>query len=198
MSEQDTEITTRSRRHSRTPYGLAMIFVALLFVSAWFMRGQFQPVIAGQPAPSFAAETLNAEPVALEDYDGKVLLVNIWATWCVPCLTEMPSMERLYREIGSEDFEILAVSVDVALGETDGRGNAGASKEKIGEFVDELGLTFEVLHQPSGIIQRDYQTTGVPESFIIDRDGVIFRRLAGSTVWDHPRYRELILDLLEG
>lgn len=105
-------------------------------------------------------------------------------------------MERLYNEIDSDDFEILAVSVDAAPGETDRVGNPGASKKKLEEFAAEYGLTFPILHNPSGDIQQIYQTTGVPESFLVDRDGVIVKRVAGSTAWDHENYRELITRLL--
>ena len=175
-----------------------MIFAALLVLAAWQMRDSFRPVVAGQPAPIFAAEGLAGEVVTLDDFDGKVRIVNIWATWCPPCVEEMPSMERLYQDIGDADFEILAVSVDAAFGETDDSGRPGASQRQIADFAEELGLTFEILRQPSGTIQQVYQISGVPESFIITRDGVIHRRLSGPTVWDHPRYRELILDLLAG
>lgn len=105
-------------------------------------------------------------------------------------------MERLYQEIDDEDFHILAVSVDATPGETDQQGNPGASKSKLAEFAREYDLTFTILHNPSGDIQRIYQTTGVPESFLVDRDGVIVKRVAGATMWDHENYRELIQRLL--
>lgn len=106
-------------------------------------------------------------------------------------------MERLYRSIDDPDFEILAVSVDAALGEQDAAGRPGASKQNLRDFAAEYDLTFPILHNPSGDIQGLYQTTGVPESFVIDRDGLILRRLAGPTAWDHDRYQELVRSLLE-
>lgn len=169
-----------------------------MVVAAWVARDRFRPVIAGERAPSFVVQDLEGERVALDQYAGKVLILNVWATWCAPCREEMPSMERLYRDIRDEDFEILAVSVDASPGERDERGNPGASKQRLAEFAAEYDLTFPILHNPSGDIQATYQTTGVPESFIIGRDGVIQRRIAGATVWDHDRYRELIRSLLDG
>lgn len=186
------------RRASRAPYGVVTLLMGLMVMAAWVARDRFRPVIAGEPAPSFVVQDLQGQRVSLGDYEDKVLLLNIWATWCAPCREEMPSMERLYRDVDDADFEILAVSVDAAPGERDGGGRPGASKDKLADFAAEYGLTFPILHNPSGDIQGTYQTTGVPESFVIGRDGVIQRRIAGATVWDHDRYRELIRSLLDG
>ena len=123
------------------------------------------------------------------------MLVNIWATWCAPSLQEMPSLQRLYDAFPGEDFEILAVSVDAALGEADAFGRAGGN---LAAFATELGLTFPILHNPSGDIQKLYQTTGVPESFLIGRDGVIVKKVAGPTEWDAIENKELVRRLLAG
>ncbi|MGD2069447.1 MAG: TlpA disulfide reductase family protein [Gemmatimonadota bacterium] len=175
---------------------MATVLMGLMVVAAWMGRDRFRPVTAGEPAPSFQVTDLDGNPVRLADYRGKVVLVNIWATWCAPCREEMPSMERLYGEIEDDDFVILAVSVDAAPGERDQGGRPGVSKTRLAEFAGDLDLTFPILHDPSGKIEDSYQTTGVPESFLVDRDGVIVRRIAGATVWDHESYRELIRRLL--
>ena len=195
---KETGESHRQGSASRLPYAFALLFLGLLVVAAWVGRDRFRPLTVGDRAPNFTAQTLEGEPVELEDYRGKVLLVNVWATWCAPCREEMPSMETLYRELGGEDFEILAVSIDAARGETDAQGRDGASKERLRSFAEQLDLTFPILHQPSGTIQELYQTTGVPESFIIDRNGVIVRKVAGATVWDHGNYREFVQRLLDG
>lgn len=104
-------------------------------------------------------------------------------------------MQRLYEALADDGLEILAVSVDAALGETDAFGRPGGD---IQAFTEMLGLTFPVLENPSGDIQRLYQTTGVPESFLIDKDGVIVKKVAGPTEWDAPQNRELIRRLLAG
>lgn len=197
MVDQDPKTEQKPRRPSRRPYAVATLLMGFMVVAAWVGRDRFRPVIAGEPAPSFTVQTLTGEPASLQDYRGKVVLLNVWATWCAPCREEMPSMERLYREIDHEDFEILAVSIDAAPGEGRAPGRPGASKADIEAFAEEYGLTFPILHNPSGDIQKAYQTTGVPESFIIGRDGVIYKKIAGATVWDHVQYRELIQRLLE-
>lgn len=184
-----------ARRPSQIPYMAAALITLLLVVAAWVGRDRFTPVGPGSMAPQYEATTLTGEPVTIEDFRGKVVLLNIWATWCAPCRYEMPSMERLYQEFQGHDFEIVAVSIDAPAGLRDPGGNPGGN---IQAFADSLGLTFPLLHDPSGGIQRAYQTTGVPESFLLARDGTIFRKVAGATEWDAPHYVELIHRLLEG
>jgi peroxiredoxin len=151
------------------------------------------PVDPGSRAPRFEAFDLDGSPVSFSDYRGKVLLLNVWATWCPPCQEEMPSMERLYREISHEDFEVLAISVDAPLGEEDAFGRPGGDLRR---FAESRGFTFTILHDPSGRIQERYRTTGVPESFVVDRSGVIRKKVAGATAWDAPQNVELIRRLL--
>lgn len=102
-------------------------------------------------------------------------------------------MQRLYEEMEGRGFEILAVSIDAPLGREDAAGRPGGDLEA---FAREYGLTFPILHDPADAISDLYQATGVPESFIVGRDGLVYRRLAGATIWDAPQYRELILRLL--
>jgi len=182
------------RSFLRSPYLWAVLSVGVLVLVAWMGRESYRPVITGSPAPDFAAD-LDGERVRLADYRGRVVLLNVWATWCAPCREEMPSMQRLYDSLEGEDFEILAVSVDAPVGESDEFGRPGGDLEA---FADELGLTFPILHNPSGDIQRIYQTTGVPESFVIGRDGTIYKKVAGPTQWDATVNEELVRRLLAG
>ena len=135
------------------------------------------PLRIGDPAPEFAAVSLDGSAVTkgVDDYRGAVVLLNIWATWCGPCRVEMPSMQRLEEELGPKGLKIVAVSIDV-----------GGSEERIRAFARELGLTFELLHDAPGVIQREYQTTGVPETFVIGRDGRVRRRIIGAEDWATP------------
>ena len=167
--------------------------IAVLGGGLWFAATQLGdelfPIRIGGAAPDFSAVTLPtttgapgagavAGPVpvrvakGIDDYAGEVVLLNIWATWCGPCRIEMPSMERLQKRLGPKGLRIVAVSVDDP-----------GMEPRIKAFVDELGLTFEILHDAPGKIRQTYQTTGVPETFIVGRDGLIRRRLIGEDDW---------------
>ena len=183
----------RKPSYSRLPYAFALLGVALVVLMAWVNRDRLRPVIPGTPAPDFAVADLDGDTVRLSDHLGHVVMVSIWATWCGPCRYEMPSMERLYQELADDGLEILAVSIDVEAGMFDLFGRPGGD---IQAFADSLGLTFPLLHDPSGGIQQIYQTTGVPETFLIGRDGIIYKKVAGGTEWDAPDHQELIRRLL--
>ena len=111
-------------------------------------------------------------------------LVNIWATWCVPCRVEMPSMQALYDSLSPRGFKIAAVSIDEG------------DPTDVRNFAAELHLTFDVLQDRSTAIQQAYQTTGVPESFLLDREGTIVKRVIGAHDWSSPVNRALVERLL--
>ena len=144
-------------------------------------------VEVGTRAPDFRAIDLaSGDSVSLrERYRGAVTLVNVWATWCVPCRVEMPSMEKLYRALAPQGFRIAAVSIDEG------------SPEDVQAFTRELGLSFDILQDRSTRIQEIYQTTGVPESFLLNRDGIIIKRVIGAHDWSSAVNRALIGRLLD-
>jgi len=179
----------------RMTYLAAVVVSAAIIGTAWVARDRFTPLGPGATAPAFTFPDLSGNPVALADLRGKVVMVNVWATWCPPCRVEMPSMERLYRAMEGRPFEILAVSIDAPLGRQDAAGRLGGD---LASFADSLGLTFPILHDPEGRIQAIYQTTGVPESFIIGKDGVIYRKVIGAHEWDSPVWIEQIGRLVDG
>jgi thiol-disulfide isomerase/thioredoxin len=184
---------TRALRRIR-PYALAVAILGSIVTIHWFAGERPTPVGPGAPAPEFSAVDLAGAPVALSDLAGQVVLLNIWATWCPPCRDEMPSMQRLYDLLAPAGLRIVAVSIDAQQGALDAAGRAGGD---VAAFVDELELTFDIWLDPSGGIQRTYRTTGVPESFVVDRSGTIVRRIAGPTEWDDPTYVTLFRRLLQ-
>jgi cytochrome c biogenesis protein CcmG/thiol:disulfide interchange protein DsbE len=155
------------------------------------LLAKFGPDIArvevGTRAPDFRALDLaTGDSVSLRDrYRGSVTLLNIWATWCVPCRVEMPAMERMYQSLAPRGFKIAAVSID--------EGNP----EDVRAFGRELGLTFDLLQDRSTAVQQTYQTTGVPESFLLNRDGIIIKRVIGAHDWGSEVNRKLIERLLD-
>lgn len=184
--------------------GVVALLAIGLLVATRTMRDELFPVGVGGNAPDFKATPL-LEPVypaapdaaftsrevdaaaakSLADYKGDVVVLNIWATWCAPCRAEMPSIERLHREFGPRGLKIVAVSVD----------DPGQQKA-VRDFARELGLTFEILHDPTHDIQKAYQTTGVPETFVLGRDRVIRKKIIGATDWSSPGTRALVAQLL--
>jgi peroxiredoxin len=153
--------------------------------AALLLTPEISRIDPGTRAPDYTVYGLGTDDtVSLRDFRGEVVLLNVWATWCGPCEQEMPSMERLYREMGPQGLRVVAISVDQADPAT------------VRAWVDERNLSFTVLHDPSGRIQQVYQTTGVPESFVVDREGVIVKKIIGATEWDHPAQKALFRRLL--
>jgi peroxiredoxin len=137
------------------------------------------------PAPDFSFPGLDGKMVRLSDYKGKVVLLNIWATWCPPCVDEMPSMEKLYRKFKEQDFEILAVSIDES------------GPKAVAPFMKNNRLTFPALIDSDGTIKSVYKITAIPESFIIDKQGVVVRKIVGPLDWADPRVFRFFGDLIE-
>ncbi len=165
--------------------------VAALVLGAWALvrfGPRIEGVEVGKRAPDFSAIRL-AEGDTIrfrEHYSGQVTLINIWATWCVPCRTEMPAIEALHQELGPRGLRVVAVSID------EGNGN------DVRAFVKEYGLTFDILRDPAGRIQATYQTTGVPETFLLDQEGVIVKKVIGEHPWSSPANRRIVAGLLGG
>lgn len=146
-----------------------------------------QRVEVGAPAPDFRAIDLaTGDSVSLRNrYRGAVTLVNVWATWCVPCRVEMPAMEKLYQSLAPRGFRIAAVSIDEG------------SPQDVQAFGQNLGLSFDLLQDRSTRVQQIYQTTGVPESFLLNRDGIIVKRVIGAHDWSSAVNRALVERLLD-
>jgi cytochrome c biogenesis protein CcmG/thiol:disulfide interchange protein DsbE len=178
---------------ARQQWGIVLAVVAVLALTlaaaTHFLGDELFPVAVGMEAPPITGVTIDATPRAktLADYKGKVVLLNIWATWCEPCRAEMPSMEKLYKEFGPGGLAIVAVSVD----------DPGATQQ-IRDFVKEYGITFDILHDPALKTKDRYQVTGYPESFIIGREGTIRRKVFAAADWSSEGNRALIRELLGG
>ena len=176
-----------SDRAQWTIVGAVVLLLGGGVVAATRFAGELHPVTVGARAPVFRARTLgdSTREKTLDEYRGQVVLLNIWATWCLPCRVEMPSIEQLHRAYAAEGLNVVAVSVD------------GPGKEQaIREFARTYGLTFEILHDPSGQIERQYRSLGLPETYVIGRDGVIRKKVLGAATWSSDANRALIAQLL--
>ena len=186
--------------------GVLAVLAGALWAGTVVLHDELHPISVGAHAPEFSAvpvfepvypsapgdTAFTSRPVApgapahtLASYKGQVVLLNIWATWCEPCRAEMPAIEQLHREFGPRGLKVVSVSVD----------NAG-DRNLIDKFVRDYHLTFEILHDAPGAIQRRYQTTGVPETFVLGRDGVIRKKVIGAADWSSQGNRALIAQLL--
>ncbi|HET7456981.1 MAG TPA: TlpA disulfide reductase family protein [Gemmatimonadaceae bacterium] len=169
--------------------GVVLLLVGGLVAATHFLGDELYLVSVGSAAPDFHGATLpeRGTPVVkhVADYRGQVVLLNVWATWCAPCRVEMPSIQALHETYGPAGLKVVALSIDDA-----------GQESAIRAFAKQLGLTFEILHDPSGDVQKVYQTTGVPETFVIGPDGVIRKKVIGAADWNSPANRALVEQLL--
>jgi cytochrome c biogenesis protein CcmG/thiol:disulfide interchange protein DsbE len=166
---------------------VAGIVAAVAYGATHYLRKELFPVELGSKAPDFTAYTVDSVPrqKRLADYRGQVVMLNVWATWCLPCRVEMPSIEALNKQYAPKGLKILAVSID----------DAGMDSA-IRAFAKQYGLTFEILHDPKGTITDMYDISGYPETFIVGKDGVIRKKLMQATDWNSPDARALVDRLL--
>lgn len=170
---------------------LTLVAITVVGAGAWLgMRavGNAAPVVAvGAPAPDFKAVEIGGSGATktIADYKGDVVLLNLWATWCVPCVTEMPSIQRLYDRYRDQGFRVVGVAVDDP-----------PFAERVAQFVRDRNLTFEILHEGSGKIEQDYRSRGIPATYIVGRDGRIRVIRQGATDWDSEASRAVIEQLL--
>jgi len=143
------------------------------------------PPRLGEPAREYAAATLDGDTVSIGSLRGQVVLLNLWATWCIPCRTETPYLQSLYEERRGEGFEIVGVSLDT-------RDAAG----QVSTFVDEFGVTYTILHDPSMRGMELYQVLGLPATFLIDREGVLRWMRYGPIAEGDPDFLRALGDVL--
>lgn len=139
-----------------------------------------EPVVA----PGFTLKDLKGNQVALKNYKGRVVFLNFWATWCPPCRREMPSMERLYKQLKDRDFTMLAVDMQ-------------ESEKQVRAFISEFSLSFPALLDLNGDISSLYGIVGLPTTYIIDREGKIIGKAVGPRDWSSQESKQLFQSLLK-
>jgi peroxiredoxin len=131
-------------------------------------NGEFRPLQVGDAAPAYSATTMRGDTITLHALQGRPVLLNVWATWCIPCRTEMPGIELLHAAFADSGLKVLAVSVDEA-----------GSDAEVQQFIETYGIRFTVARDPEKRVSRTFRTLGVPETFLVDRQGKIARRWIG-------------------
>ena len=167
----------------RTAIALAVLMF-LAFVGLQFYRsapkdiartadGALQPTLTGRTMPELHFLDARSTPRTMRDFHGKVVLLNIWATWCVPCRKEMPALDRLQQRLGGADFEVVALSID----------NGGPAV--VQRFYDEIGVhALPIYVDPMSEVTTKLRTLGVPTTLLLDRDGRELWRKTGPAEWD--------------
>ena len=159
------------------------LLVAFLSLSAWFALplaaaeapSNFAMHESPKPMPEIRFEDGEGNEKTLADFRGKTVLLNVWATWCVPCREEMPTLDRLQVELGGREFEVLALSID------------RAGPDAVREFYSEIGIENLALHiDPSSKAMFALGVVGLPTTILIDREGNEIGRLVGPAEWDSP------------
>jgi len=136
------------------------------------------------PSIDFELENLQGNKELLSDYLGKVVFLNFWATWCGPCQSEMPAMEKVYRELKDEGFVILAVDL-------------AEEKDTVQKFIEERNLTFPVLLDKTGEVGSIYDARSIPTTYLIDRDGNVLGRAIGVRPWEDDAFISLFRQILQ-
>jgi cytochrome c biogenesis protein CcmG, thiol:disulfide interchange protein DsbE len=161
------------------------LLVALLALGACLPADASRGPRIGAPAVEYVATTLEGDSVSLTSLRGEVVLLNLWATWCVPCRTETPYLQSLFEEHEGAGFRIVGVSLDT--------GNAA---DQVAAFVEEFGVTYTILHDPQMRGMELYQILGLPATFLIDREGVLRWMRYGPIAENDPDFLGALDDVL--
>lgn len=172
---------------------IGFIVLAVLIATsllAWILRvnaGSARHVEVGEAAPDFDLPTLkeaaSAHPSGrLRDYRRQVVVVNFWATWCPPCVEEVPSLEKFAERMRAQGVTVIGVSVD-------------QDEAQLTKFVTDHGLTFPIARDPGQVLSGRYGTFVFPESYILDRDGRVAEKIVGEIDWQDPRILDFVKDL---
>lgn len=141
--------------------------------------------VVGKPMPAYEVETLAGDSVSIASMKGEVVLLNLWATWCVPCRKETPFLESVYRDRQAQGLEVLGVSLDTG------------SQQAVRDFVRTLGVTYTVGLDPGMRAMDLYQVPGLPASFLLDRDGILRWMRYGAVSESDQEFRTALDSLLK-
>ena len=186
MSEQSTTENQASKGSKPFVAIVAIAVLALVFGIVWLQSSKYEPPKVGKAAPDFALVDLNDKEVRLSNLRGKVVFLNFWATWCKPCKEEMPSMEVLHKNFEKDGLVVLAVSIDRVT-----------TTKDIPPFIKSMNLSFPVLIDSWGKTDMPYKRMGVPETFIIDQEGVIREIVIGPRDWTRLDSLNVLTNLLK-
>jgi len=160
-----------------------LLLTPLCLVATLSACGQAPPpdaLVEGRRFPALTLTRFDGSRESLERYRGKLVILNVWATWCAPCRQEMPALERLHRKLDPARFAVIGLSVD-------------SEGDIAQEFLRERGISFtSYLDADAALARRLLEIRVYPDTFIIAPDGVLLRRVTGERDWDRPELPEIL------
>ncbi len=165
------------------PRTAPLLLLLILSVSACVDPAKMPTI--GQPVPEVSLPDLEGRTVRLSDFRGNVVVLNFWATWCPPCVEEMPSLQKLQQALGEKGLQVLAASVDENL-------------QDVARFREEHDLSLPILHDRGGKIAHRFSTFKYPETYVVDRDGKLVAKIIGPRDWVSPTVIRDFVRLLRG
>lgn len=170
---------------SRSDLVLLGLMTALLGGLVWAVSGYLHAyqIAEGDAAPAFNVRDESGAGLRLEDFEGKVVLLNIWATWCPPCIDELPSLVQLHEQLDEKGFVVVGVSVD-------------RDAEQYKQFLQTFNVPFPTARDENRAVAMRYGTMKFPESYLISRDGRVLRKYEGAVNWVGPEVYNYIESIL--
>ena len=172
---------------SKTNAVKAAVLVVILAGAIYFALRQRQPrpLAIGDSAPDFSVPAVPSGSLDLKTYRGQVVVLNLWATWCPPCVEETPSLEQFAEKMRDHGVIVLSVSVD-------------EDQKALQDFIQKYQISYPVGRDPDRSLSARYGTVQFPETYILDRRGLLAEKVVGATDWDDPRMQDFVLGLAHG
>ena len=161
--------------------GIALLLIAFVGVLAQSLDEHM--VKEGDRAPAFSVRTDSGRTISTTDFGGKLLILNFWASWCAPCVEEMPSLDNLQKQLGNKGLVVLGLSIDK---------DANAYRQ----FLARTPVAFDTARETTQMVNVDYGTLQVPETYIIDRSGKVLKKIVGKETWNDERVINYVDSLL--
>ena len=162
-----------------------LLWLLLLILSVSTCVDPTKMPTIGQPVPEVTLPDLEGRTVRLSDFRGNVVVLNFWATWCPPCVEEMPSLQKLQQALGKKGLQVLAAAVDENL-------------QDVARFREEYDLSLPILHDQGGKVSHRFSTFKYPETYVVDRDGKLIAKIIGPQDWVSPTVIRDFVRLLRG
>jgi thiol-disulfide isomerase/thioredoxin len=163
------------RQHSNWLYWVAGAAIVAIVLAVYFRGGSPQNAgpssLSGRQAPSFAVPALDGKASGLDTFRGRIVVMNLWASWCPPCRAEMPDLQRLYEAYGAKNVVVLGV-------------DQGESAQRVAAFARSLGIHYPILLDEQQQYGRVYAALGLPTTIVIDPQGTVIRGFDGPLSYD--------------